>query len=181
MYVLYNCVVLVKQHHEMSCQGNLCKRDAAPVWEIMCVLVCVPETKPIDGERVSNFWSCLSLSSGEIAHTLGPPREKNNTFKAWRRKRGTFNPRQRCTGQNCQVFRCLSMIHYSHIKKMLLVKCKCMAVYVIAKTQTMSLVWKFFSWSDEDTSRFVKPADLSFAAVLKTVQVICQCFISFKK
>lgn len=29
----------------------------------------------MDGERVSNFWSCLFLSSGEIAHILIPPAE----------------------------------------------------------------------------------------------------------
>lgn len=36
-------------------------------------LACSPEMYPIDGERVSKFWSCFSLSSGEIAQTLGPP------------------------------------------------------------------------------------------------------------
>lgn len=35
--------------------------------------LCVPERKPMAGERVSNFWSCLFLSSGEIAHTVTPP------------------------------------------------------------------------------------------------------------
>lgn len=36
-------------------------------------LACSPETKPMAGESVSNFWSCLFLSSGEIAHRLMPP------------------------------------------------------------------------------------------------------------
>lgn len=36
-------------------------------------LACSADTKPKEGERVSNFWSCLSLSSGVMAHTLTPP------------------------------------------------------------------------------------------------------------
>lgn len=35
----------------------------------------------MDGERVSNFWSCLFLSSGEIAHILIPPAERAKCVK----------------------------------------------------------------------------------------------------
>lgn len=35
----------------------------------------------MDGERVSNFWSCLFLSSGEIAHILIPPAERAECVK----------------------------------------------------------------------------------------------------
>lgn len=45
----------------------------------VAVCVCVPETKPMAGERVSNFWSCLLLSSGEIAHRLMPPAQQTQS------------------------------------------------------------------------------------------------------
>lgn len=40
----------------------------------------------MDGERVSNFWSCLILSSGEMAHILIPPAERAECVK--RQKKG---------------------------------------------------------------------------------------------